>query len=85
MLNGLNFTEGMVKVWPVPSGAEVVLAGDGYPELCATLEESEKMLWEINEEDSLCTGRNEGVKGILEGMESFDDWAIILEHVVLIT
>ena len=37
VLNGLNFAEGMVKVWPVPSGAEVVLASDGYPELVGRL------------------------------------------------
>ena len=77
VLNGLNFTEGMVKVWPVPSGAEVVLASDGYPELCGTLAESEEMLREINEEDPLCIGRNAVVKGIMEGMESFDDRAYV--------
>ena len=55
----------------------MVLASDGYPELCGTLAESEEMLREINEEDPLCIGRNAGVKGIMEGMESFDDRAYV--------
>ena len=44
VLNGLNFKEEMIKVWTVPSGTEVVLASDGYPQLCRTLEESEAKL-----------------------------------------
>ena len=73
VLNGLNFAQEMIKVWPVPEGAEVVLASDGYPELCGTLAESEARLKEILAEDPLCIGRNAGTKGIMEGQESFDD------------
>ena len=73
VLNGLNFAEEMIKVWPVPTGAEVVLASDGYPELCGTLAESEEKLKEILAEDPLCIGRNAGTKGVMEGLESFDD------------
>ena len=77
VLNGLNFAVDMVKVWPVPEGAEVVLASDGYPELCRTLEESESRLREVIAEDPLCLGRNAGTKGIMDGMESFDDRAFV--------
>lgn len=76
MLNGLNFAEEMIKVWTVPSGTEVVLASDGYPQLRRTLKESEAKLWEIIAEDPLCLGvggGKAGVKSIMEGMESFDD------------
>lgn len=73
VLNGLNFAEEMIKVWPVPDGVEVALASDGYPELCGTLAESEKRLKEILAEDPLCIGRNAGTKGVMEGLESFDD------------
>ena len=73
VLNGLNFAEEMIKVWSVPDGVEVVLASDGYPELCGTLAESEKRLKEILAEDPLCIGRNAGTKGVMEGLESFDD------------
>ena len=76
VLNGLNFAEEMIKVWTVPSGTEVVLASDGYPQLRRTLEESEAKLREIIAEDPLCLGvggGKAGVKGIMEGMESFDD------------
>ena len=34
VLNGVNFAEEMIKVWTVSSGVEVVLASDGYPQLC---------------------------------------------------
>ena len=80
VLNGVNFAEDMVKVWSVPAGAEVVLASDGYPVLCGTLAESERKLREIIEEDPLCIGVGggvAGVKGIMEGMESFDDRAFV--------
>ena len=80
MLNGLNFAEEMIKVWSVPSDAEVVLASDGYPKLCQTLEESEAKLREIIAEDPLCLGvggGKAGVNGIMEGMGSFDDRAYV--------
>lgn len=80
VLNGLNFAEEIVKVWTVPPGTEVVLASDGYPQLCRTLEESEAKLREIIAKDPLCLGvggGKAGVKGIMEGMESFDDRAYV--------
>ena len=77
VLNGRNFAEEMVSVWPVPDGAEVILATDGYPQLCVTLAESEERLRKIIEEDPLCIGVNAGTKGIMEGMECFDDRAFV--------
>ena len=77
VLNGLSFAEEMVRVWPVPDGAEVVLTTDGYPEPGASLAESEARLREIIAEDPLCIGVNAGTKGIMDGMESFDDRAYV--------
>lgn len=54
-------------------GEDVVLALDGYPELCRTLAESEEKLWKVNAEDPLCIGKNTGVKAVMDGRESFDD------------
>ena len=53
VLNGLNFADEMVKVWTIPSGTEVVLASEEYPQLCQTLKESEAKLREIIAEDPL--------------------------------
>ena len=77
VLNGRRIAEDMVKIWPVPDGAEVILATDGYPVPGTTLAESEERLRELIAEDPLCIGRNAGTKGIMDGMESFDDRAYI--------
>ena len=69
-----------VQGFAVPHGTEVVLESDGYPQLCRTLEESEAKLREIIAEDPLCLGvggGKAGVKGIMDGMESFDDRAYV--------
>lgn len=55
----------------------VVLASDGYPELCSTLEESEAILNEILMDDPLCFRRFKSTKGVLNGDVSFDDRAYV--------
>ena len=76
-LNGLNFEPGMIDIWNVPEGTEVILATDGYPQLCNTLAESEARLHALLEEDPLCISSNKETKGIIAGQESYDDRAYI--------
>jgi len=52
---------------------EIVLASDGYPFLCPTLQESEAMLDEQRRNDPLNIGRFKATKGFTPGNNSFDD------------
>lgn len=52
---------------------EVVLASDGYPFLCATLQESEQKLQCHLHDDPLNIGDFKATKAFMEGNNSFDD------------
>ena len=52
---------------------EVILASDGDPFLCRTLEESETKLSEQKQNDPLNIGAYKATKGFLSGNDSFDD------------
>ncbi len=52
---------------------EVVLASDGYPSLCSTLNESEERLKAIIENDPLLYTDYRSTKGVNRGYDSFDD------------
>lgn len=56
---------------------EIVLASDGYPFLCPTLQESEQRLAQQKATDPLNIGSFKATKGFLEGNDSFDDRAYI--------
>lgn len=56
---------------------EIVLASDGYPEVCATLEESEARLAEILKEDPMQFRLHKSTKGLQAGQVSFDDRSYI--------
>ena len=56
---------------------EIILASDGYPELFATLAQSEAHLQTVNAKDPLCFRENKGTKGIAPQNDSFDDRAYI--------
>ena len=56
---------------------EIVLASDGYPELCPTLAESEAQLEEQRRRDPLNIGRFKATKGFAPGNNSFDDRSYI--------
>ncbi len=58
-------------------GAEIVLATDGYPKLFNTLDQSEKALSYLIENDPECRYEYCSTKGIQEGCCSFDDRAYI--------
>lgn len=72
-LNGFEiFAENVVK-YDLKKGDEIVLSSDGYPKLCATLEESERVLSQILKNDPLCCTDYLSTKGLKEGNASFDD------------
>lgn len=52
---------------------EIVLASDGYPVLCPTLEASEAALWALAERDPLMIGDYAGCRAFPAGEGSFDD------------
>jgi glycerophosphoryl diester phosphodiesterase len=52
---------------------EIVLASDGYPFLCETLEASEAKLRHQRETDPLNIGNFKATKGFIPGNDSFDD------------
>ena len=56
---------------------EVVLASDGYPFLCPTLQESEQKLQWQRKNDPLNIGQFKATKAFVEGNNSFDDRSYI--------
>lgn len=54
-------------------GKDVALATDGYPQVLASLQSSEKKLASLLARDPLCFRENRSTKGIMEGNVSFDD------------
>ena len=58
-------------------GEEIILASDGYPKLFNTLEQSEKYLKELIENDPLLFEEYKSTKGVYQGYNSFDDRAYI--------
>ena len=56
---------------------DVVLASDGYPFLCPTLEESEQLLAHQHHDDPLNIGTFKATKAFVKGNNSFDDRAYI--------
>jgi glycerophosphoryl diester phosphodiesterase len=56
---------------------EIVLASDGYPFLCPTLQESEEKLAWQREHDPLNIGEFKATKAFAEGNNSFDDRSYI--------
>lgn len=67
-----------VRVHRVPLDVtELVLASDGYPQVCPTLAESEARLKTLLAEDPLCVGPLAGTKGVAYGNESYDDRAYL--------
>lgn len=56
---------------------EIVLASDGYPFLCSTLKESERLLDEQLKNDPLCISSFKATKGLMKGNRSFDDRSYI--------
>lgn len=73
VLNGDSINASLVVKHAVKEGDIVILASDGYPQLCSTLKESERVLEEVLEKDPLCCQIYLSTKGIALGNISFDD------------
>ena len=74
MLDGEPVPKHYIKVYRLPADVhQLVLATDGYPVLMQNLEESEKELHHLLQEDPLCIGPLLGTKGVQPGNKSNDD------------
>lgn len=73
-LDGTPVDASLISVTPVPAEvSELVLASDGYPAIFPTLQETERHLAALLEEDPLCVGPLAGTKGVNPGNDSYDD------------
>lgn len=77
VLNGKNLRLDLIKTYTVSGGDTVVLASDGYPILKNTLEDSEKELEMVINNNPLCNKGYCSTKGVAPGNKSFDDRAYI--------
>lgn len=75
VLDGFPIDLRRVPVYKLPTvGADsLILASDGYPVLCDTFIETERVLRDILEKDPLCIDMNVATKGVMKGQKSFDD------------
>lgn len=87
-MRGQNVDYSVIDGFPIPQNKvriitldfqpwEVVLASDGYPYLCPTLQESEQKLYWQRQNDPLNIGSFKATKAFVEGNNSFDDRAYI--------
>lgn len=77
VLDGFPVYQKGVKIVDCADAHELVLASDGYPFLCPTLEQSELQLKHLLSEDPLCIRIHKATKGLLIGNKSFDDRAYL--------
>ncbi len=73
VINGRAVFEKDIVVHKVKAGDMVVLASDGYPELCESLAESEEKLQLQLKNNPLCDGDYRSTKGLQKNSTSFDD------------
>ena len=78
VIDGFRIPEQLVRIIALDFRPwEIVLASDGYPFLCSTLEESEAKLAYQKEHDPLNIGTFKATKGFTRGNNSFDDRSYI--------
>lgn len=88
VMHNQNVTYAVVDGFPIPESKvpvialgfepfEIVLASDGYPFLCPTLEASEQRLQQQHDTDPLNIGSFKATKAFVEGNNSFDDRSYI--------
>ena len=88
VMHNQNVTYAVVDGFPIPETKvpvitlgfepfEIVLASDGYPFLCPTLEASEQRLQQQHDTDPLNIGTFKATKAFVVGNNSFDDRAYI--------
>ena len=74
VIDGFTIDRRHVRIIPLDFRPwEIVLASDGYPVLCPTLEESEQQLQKQREEDPLNIGTFQATKAFHPDFYSFDD------------
>lgn len=73
VLDGTPVPEALVQELSVEDSPTLILASDGYPVLCDTLEESESALQQLLRADPLCIKDNAATKCLMEENLSFDD------------
>jgi hypothetical protein len=76
-IDGRPVPERFLERWPLRPGTELILASDGYPVVCATLEATEKYLALDLARDPLRIQQHCETKGLQTGNESFDDRAFL--------
>lgn len=77
VIDGMEVLEKFIKIIDVSKIKQIVLASDGYPQIFATLKQSEDYLSDIIKKDPLCFIINKSTKGIIKDNLSFDDRAYI--------
>lgn len=78
VIDGFHIPEQYVRVITLNFQPwEIILASDGYPYLCNTLQESEEKLSWQRENDPLNIGTFKATKAFVEGNNSFDDRSYI--------
>jgi glycerophosphoryl diester phosphodiesterase len=78
VIDGFNIPEQYVRIVTLDFQPwEIVLASDGYPFLCPTLQESEKKLDWQRQNDPLNIGEFKATKAFTKGNNSFDDRSYI--------
>lgn len=73
VLDGFPVLPGSVPTLRIGRTGRLVLASDGYPELCDTLAATEQRLADLLRDDPLCYRLHPSTKGLREGNCSFDD------------
>ena len=74
VLNGTPIPESLIQTIPLDlSVHEIVLASDGYPQLCQTIAQSEQVLAEMLKKDPQGRKLFDTVRLIKEDQKSFDD------------
>ncbi|MCF0203215.1 MAG: hypothetical protein HUK08_07610 [Bacteroidaceae bacterium] len=73
VVDGFPIAREHVKVIKVEAGTEVIMASDGYPTICGTLQQTEMALAHIIANDPLLMTMHKATKGVSPGQTSFDD------------
>lgn len=77
VINGSHVPDRYVEVFDAEGAKEIVFASDGYPEVRATLDDTETALRHTLTADPLMYKLHPQVKGVRQGWQSYDDRSYI--------
>ena len=77
VIDGFKVPQSEIKVIKLNDPTQIILATDGYPRLFETLDQSEKYLEKVLQNDPLCFQEFKSTKGLQSGNISFDDRAYL--------